>query len=366
MKLRALILPLLLASALFAAETPFLPNQFGGWQVSGSEESSTDPSQADATNALLLKEYGFTDFATATYAREGGKLTVKAARFADTSGAYGAFTYYKLLPMLNERIGDQGSSLNERVLFYRGNILVDAVFDHLTAMSAAELRELANVLPRPSGSISNLPGLPAYLPKQAYQKNSAKYVVGPVALSAVGSPLPADLVDFNAGAEVTLGKYDTAGGGATLLLISYPTPQIATEHLKRIDAARQQSDSTLAKIGPFFARRTGPILAVATGSLSRSEGQSLVGSVNYEADVTWNENTYDDKKNNIGNLVVNALLLCGILMGFAVVIGVAFGGVRILVRKLFPQTVLGRRQEVDFISLHLEEGTAKPAPAQPK
>ena len=366
MKLRALILPLLLAPALLAADSSFLPNQFGGWQVSGAVKNSNDPSTADATNALLLKEYGFTDFATATYARDGGKLTVKAARFADTSGAYGAFTYYKLLPMLNEKIGDQGSSLNERVLFYRGNILVDAVFDHLTVMSAAELRELANALPRTSGNTSNLLGLPAYLPKQAYEKNSAKYVVGPVALSAVGSPLPADLVDFSAGAEVTLGKYDTAGGDGTLLLISYPTPQIATEHLKRITAARQQSDSTLAKLGPFFARRTGPILVVAAGSLSQSEGNSLVGSVNYEADVTWNENTYNDKKNNIGNLVVNALLLCGILMGFAVVIGVAFGGVRILLRKLFPGTVLGRRQEVDFISLHLEEGTVKPAQVESK
>ena len=329
-------------------------------------QTSNDPSKADASNALLLKEYGFTDFATATYTRDGRKLTVKAARFADASGAYGAFTYYVRPQMLSETIGDAGSSLNERVLFHRGNILVDAVFDHLTGMSAAELRELADALPRPSGNISNLPVLPNYLPKHSNERNSEKYVVGPVALSAVGSPLAADLVDFNAGAEVMLSKYATAGGDATLLLISYPTPAIATQHLKRIDAARQQSDSTLAKLGPFFARRSGPMLAVATGSLSQSEGSSLVGSVNYEADVTWNENTYNDKKNNIGNIVVTALMLCGILMGFAVVIGVAFGGVRILLRKLFPGTVLGRRQEVDFISLHLEEGAAKPVPAQPK
>jgi hypothetical protein len=268
--------------------------------------------------------------------------------------------------MLNEKIGDQGSSLNERILFYRGNILVDAVFDHLTAMSAAELRELANILPRTSGNSGNLPILPTYLPRQSYIKNSAKYVVGPTALAAVGSPISADLVDFNAGAEVTLGKYDTAGGEATLVLISYPTPQIATERLKRLDAARQQSDSTLAKLGPFFDRRTGPIVVVATGSLSQNEGNSLVGSVNYEADVTWNENTYNDKKNNIGNLVVNALLLCAILMGFALVIGVAFGGVRILMRRAFPETVLGRRQETDFIALHLEESPMMPAQPQSK
>ena len=45
--------------------------------------------------------------------------------------------------MLIEKIGDGAASMNERVLFYRGNILVDAVFQKLSAMSAAELRELA-------------------------------------------------------------------------------------------------------------------------------------------------------------------------------------------------------------------------------
>ena len=228
---------------------------------------------------------------------------------------------------------------------------MDAVFDHLTAMSTAQLRELANTLPRPSGNAGNLPSLPAYLPKPAYVKNSAKYIVGPIALSRVASPISGDLVDFNAGAEVTLAHYDTAGGEATLALIAYPTPQIATEHLRRIDAARQQAGSPLANAGPFFDRRTGPMVVAATGQLSDSEGKSLVGLVNYEADVTWNENTLNDKKNNIGNLVVNALLLCAILMGFALVIGVAFGGVRILIRKVFPETILGRgRRSISFPS----------------
>ena len=366
MKLRALILPLLLASTLFAADNSFLPSQFAGWQVSGKVQTSNDPAVADATNADVLKEFGFTALATGTYTREGGKLTIKAARFTDTSGAYGAFTYYKLPPMLNESIPDQGSSLNERVLFYRGNILVDAVFDHLTAMSTAQLRELAASVPRPNGNTGNLPGLPAYLPKPAYVKNSAKYIVGPIALARVASPISGNLVDFNAGAEVTLAHYDTAGGEATLMLISYPTPQIATEHLRRIDVARQQSGSPLANAGPFFDRRTGPMVIVATGQLSNSEGKSLVASVNYEADVTWNENTLNDKKNNIGNLVVNALLLCAILMGFALVIGVAFGGVRILIRKVLPETILGRDGEIDFISLHLEEESAETSQAQAK
>src|SRR5580704_2040560 len=241
----------LFASAALAGErapaTPILPQQFAGWQLSGSAQSSTDPSAADPVNAALLKEYGFADFASGTYTRDDGrKLSVKAARFADASGAYGAFTYYKVPQMITEQIGDQGSSLNERVLFYRGNILVDAVFAKLSAMSAAELRALADAVPLPSGEARNLPSLPRYLPRARYLKNTAKYVVGPVGLDKISAPLPAQLVDFSVGAEVVVGDFNATDGRATLMLISYPTPQIAAEHLRRIDAARQASTASRA------------------------------------------------------------------------------------------------------------------------
>ena len=345
--------------------TQILPKEFGGWQLSGSARKSTDPAAADPVYALVLKEYGFQDLESATYSREDGRnLTLKAARFADATGAYGAFTFYKTSPMLVEKIGDQAASLNERVLFYRGNILIDAVFQRLSAMSAAELRELAGNLPLPASDTRGLPGLPAYLPTQSYVKNSAKYVIGPVALEKINAPVSAQLVDFNAGAEVALGNYDSSGGEATLMLISYPTPQIAASHLRKIEAAQQQtmqpSGAPLLIAGPIFDRRTGPILVIAAGPLSQSEAKSLLASVNYDADVTWNENTYTTKKDNLANLLVNVIILCFIIIGFALVAGVAFGGFRVLIKRLFPDRVFDRAEDVEFISLHLSEKPPEP------
>ena len=313
------------------ATLPILPQQFGGWQAVGSIKKSKDALAADPVNAALLKEYGFTDFESASYTRDDGrKLTIKAARFADASGAYGAFTYYKMPQMLTEKIGDLGASLNERVLFYRGDILVDAVFEKLSAMSAAELRELAADLPLVGGASGNLPGLPAYLPKPGYVKNTAKYVVGPEGLAKLAAPLQVPFVDFGVGAEVVLGNYQTSNGEATLMLIAYPTPQIAAERLRRIEAVRQTNPTSVGPSGPnslpegpFFAKRTGPILVVATGALSESEGKSLLGAVNYEADVTWNENTYFTRRDNLANLLVNIIILCGILIAFSAVAGLA-------------------------------------------
>jgi hypothetical protein len=357
-----------------ANETPsasILPKQFGGWEISGSLRTSADPAVADPVNAAVLKEYGFTSFESASYTRDDGrKLTLRAARFGDASGAYGAYTYYKTPPMLIEKIGDGAASMNERVLFYRGNILVDAVFQKLSAMSAAELRELAQGLPLLAGNTRNLPGLPAYLPPQSYVKNTAKYVVGAAALRNLEAPIPAELVDFNAGAEVVVGNYNSSGGEATLMLISYPTPQIAAEHLRRIEAARPQTsqpangtpapNTNLILQTPIFDKRTGPIVVVASGPLSQAEAKSLLASVNYDANVTWNENAYFTKRDNLANLLVNVIILCFIIIGFALVAGVAFGGIRILAKRAFPDRVFDRAENREFISLHLSEKPPEP------
>ena len=364
------VLPLLLfAGTAFAADpaapvkaalAPILPKEFGGWQISGSIQASPDPAAADPTNPAVLKEYGFTDFAGGTYTRnDGRKLTLRAARFGDASGAYGAFTFYKQPEMLSEKIGDQGSSLNSRVLFYRGNVLLDALFDKLSVMSAAELRELASDIPLPQGGARNLPSLPTYLPKQAYVKNTAKYIVGPATLDKIGSPISSQLADFGAGAEIVQGTYESSGGEATVVLISYPTPQIAAEHLRRIDAAHAPnpqpgaSATPIVDVGTFLDKRSGPIVAIAAGAFSPSEAKSLLASVHYDADVTWNENTFFDKKNNLANLLWNTIILCAVLMGITVAAGFAFGGVRVLLARVLS----ARRGDdgTEFIALHLDQ-----------
>ena len=359
----AFVLVVSLAVVVWAKDTAtapaILPREFGGWQMPAPSRTSNDPAVADPVNAAVLKEYGFDSFESASYTRDDGrKLTVRAARFSDASGAYGAYTYYKTPEMLIEKVGDGAASLNERVLFYRGNILVDAVFQKLSAMSAAELRELAQDLPLPAGNTRNLPGLPAYLPPQSYVKNTAKYVVGSAALQNLDAPVPASLVDFSSGAEVVMGNYNSSGGEATLMLISYPTPQIAADHLRRIEAASPKNNESSANAtpmlaNPIFAKRTGPIVVVVAGPLSQAEAKSLLASVNYDANVTWNENTHFTKRDNLANLLVNVIILCFIIIGFALVAGVAFGGIRILARRMFPGRVFERAESREFIALHL-------------
>jgi len=345
--------------------------------MKGDVARSSDPAAADEANAPVLKEYGFARLEKAAYTRDDGRnLTVRAAVFEDASGAYGAFTYYYSDEMGEETIGGQAAFLNNRVLFYQGNVLVDAVFDKMSVMSAAQLRELAGLLPRAEGNRGKPPSLPTYLPKRVFQKNfeknTTKYILGPVTLDRVGSPLPGSMVDFKAGAEVVMGKYAATAGDSTLMLIEYPTPQIAADRLRQIDASvdvshrvaqQQPGVESMVDVGPFFDSRTGPIIVIAAGPLSKSEARSLMSSISYDVDVTWNENTYVSKKDNLANFLFNAIVLCGIVVGLALVAGIAFGGLRIIVKRFFPDSVFDRREAMEIISLHLEDHT-RPVPRE--
>jgi hypothetical protein len=351
-----------------------LPTEFSGWEIKGAVTGSSDPSSADPTGAAVLKEYRFVRMEKASYTRDDGRnLTIKAAVFEDASGAYGAFSYYCSEDMGEETIGGQAAFQNNRVLFYQGNMLVDAVFDRMSVMSAAQLRQLAGLLPEAAENKGKLPSLPSRLPRstseRSLEKNTTKYVLGPVALDRVGSPLPTSMVDFKSGAEVVISKYAVNGGDATLMLIEYPTSQIAADRLRQIEASHQITHqqpgvTPILDVGPFFDTRTGPIILIASGPLSKSEARSLMSAVSYEADVTWNENTYVTKKDNLANFLFNAIVLCGIVVGLALVAGIAFGGLRLLIKRLFPDSIFDRREAVEFISLHLEE-EPRPLPPEP-
>lgn len=350
--LKSIVLSTLLAaSACAAGAQAILPKSFAGWTQTSEVTTVTQPEQADAAYPPVLKEFGFTDSETATYTRpDGRKLTIKAGRFKDATGAYGAFTFYRDPAMRAEQIGTKSASANQRILFFRSNVLVDAMFDRVSGMSAAELRELAGMLPEAKGIAANLPNLPEYLPKQNVVENSAKYILGPQALAATKTPLRADLVGFSNEPEILTQNYSSSGGPITLMLVQYPTPQIAIERLRAFQGSGDEAHG-------LVARRTGPILVVASGNVGSSDAKALLNSVNYEAEVTWNEATSISKRDNIGNLLLAVFGLIGILLVFGVIFGVFFGGIRLLLTRYLPGTVFDLPENVEILQLHLRDGS---------
>src|SRR5271165_3830906 len=345
----AVLFCLSVTDCLLAADNGgLLPKSFAGWTASAPAQTTTDAAQADAAYPAVLKEYGFVGSETVTYTRsDGRKLTIKAARFNDATDAYGAFTFYRQPAMRTERICTKAASANQRILFFRDNVLVDANFDRLTEMSAAELRELAGMLPAAKGAAASLPTLPQYLPKTDAVENSARYILGPQALVAAKAPLTPEQVDFSHDPEILLQDYSSKSGPLTLTLVQYPTPQIASERLRALQSVEPSAPNTL------LVRRTGPIVDIVTGAVGSDEAQKLLTSVNYEAEVTWNEATSLSKRDNIGNLILAVFGLIGILLLISLIFGLFFGGLRVLMKRLFPDRVFDRPEDVEIIQLKL-------------
>ena len=59
------------------------------------------------------------------------------------------------------------------------------------------------------------------------------------------------------------------------------------------------------------------------------------------------------KRDNIGNLIVALFALIGIILFITLIFGIFFGGIRILLKRLFPDRVFDRPEDVEIIQLHL-------------
>lgn len=344
---------------------PLLPQSFAGWQIAGRAQTGTSPTQADPANPDVLAEYGFQQFEAAHYTEPGNTLSVRAIRFHDASGAYGAFTFYRTPNSIAEDIGRGAAWNGSHVLFWAESTLVDAEFGHLTAMSAAELRELAGDLPQPPSNDRIAPSLPKYLPLKGLVKNQTHYTLGPAAYARSGGVLPPDLIDFKSGsAEAITATYKERDGQGELTLLNYPTPQLAeareqilTRFLKAGNNQgawpRLLADSPS---GTILVRRSGPLVAVLSGTLPSSTAHRIIGQVNYEAGVVWdNPNGYVGEGAKIAHLLIGIVILTAIIGGAAILLGLFLGGGRAAYRVLRGRPASSVTDKDDFIRLNLDD-----------
>ncbi|MGD0616766.1 MAG: hypothetical protein ABSB67_03805 [Bryobacteraceae bacterium] len=185
---------------------------------------------------------------------------------------------------------------------------------------SATLAEFQRFLPGTTGGAG--PSLPAYLPQRDQIKGTERYILGPFSLAEFATVIPEGAVGFQFSPEADLIHYRTRAGEATLAVFSYPTPQIA----------RQQADA-FRKLNGAFVKRTGPLVAIATGISDQNAAWDLLNQVNYEAEVTMNEAAKRNQAKSIANMVLSIFALAGILIVFCFLSGVLFAGGRVMLRR---------------------------------
>lgn len=340
-----------------------LPDVFDGWVQSGQQQVYTDPAQADPAHAAALKEYGFRRGVEANYKRDGETVNLRALRFDDVSGAYGAYTLYRQNGWPKVEIGTGAASANNKVLFWKGATVVEANFSRVGPTSAGELREVANRMPVPHGNSGFLPPILSDLPTGNLDPQTTHYAEGPAGYAASGGVLPPELVDFGRDAEAVTANYSLASGTATLTIIDYPDPQIARAQEAKIRAylaARSKAQPPFPKAlqdsdqASLEVRSSGPLVAVVSGDAIPDESHRLVEMVHYSANLTGIPGGGQSQIQMTSELLMGIAGLVLVGAGAAILLGFFLGGGRVLYRKMRGKP-LSSVYEEEFIHLDLAE-----------
>ncbi|MBI4465485.1 MAG: hypothetical protein HY647_12335 [Acidobacteria bacterium] len=327
-----------------------LPNTFNGWQTRSFQPVLAGQlAQFAEEDAALLEEYGFVSGERREYTRGDARLTATLWQMRDASGSFGLYTFYRTPEMEISETEDQMALGADRLLLRRGLYVLDA---RGAPLSADDARLLLAKVPSLTGAQALLPPLLAYLPQENRVANSTRYLLGSAALKRLDTHLPASTLGFELGAEVALAQYRIQGRLVRMVLVSYPTPQLASEKLRsfqQLPIVSETDPDTGAKV---FLQRKGSLLCFVLDSPNLEAAEELLRQVRYQSVVTWNEYV-PTHRDNAGNLILNAFLLAGLLLLFATVAGVSFGGIRIFTKKFIRVPIFDRPSQVEIIRLHL-------------
>ena len=276
----------------------------------------TAASQPVLADGPLWDEYGLRESETATYENGSAKFTATAWRLQDPTGALAAYDWQRPAKSEPSKVAALAAETAGSLLLLHGNYLLSFTgYKPTTPELDPIVESLRNV------DTSALPALPGYLPSRDLVPGSERYITGPASLRKFNPGIPPSAAAFHLGAEAQLGVFHGLKGETVLTIFNYPTHQIA-----------MQQAASLGKIPGAEVKRSGPLVAVILSPPDLDAAERLLAQVRYQAEVTRDEYV-PTLRDNIGNLVVTAFVLTGLLLVFCVVSGLAFGGFRAFLRR---------------------------------
>ncbi len=299
----ALLAPVLCLGAIW-------PENIGTWKRAATM-------QATLFDRPVWDEYGLKESEAARYENGNENFTVTGYRLQDTTGAMAAFDWQRPAQSAASKLAPLAVDTGEGLLLVHGNYLLS--FSGRKP-EAGELAVLFNGLRNVDTTV--LPTLPGNLPTQGRVANSERYITGPASLLKFTPGIPPSVAAFHYGAEGQMGVFHSPKGEMGMVIFGYPTPQIA-----------MQKEAEFRGIpGGNVVKRSGPLVAVVLAPTDSDAAERLLAQVKYQASVTLDQ-WVPSHKDNIGDLVINAFVLIGILLGFMVASGLAFGGLRAFQRR---------------------------------
>jgi hypothetical protein len=350
---------LLALAAPAGAQTGLLPDQLAGWRASGPavtvKPSDLGPKwQPWVDGEQILAESGIVKIQDRPYKKGANQLGLRLYQFKDPSSAYEFYTFAVVPGMRTLGVGEHSAIRQDDARLLVGNFVVQAgLSEHLSPTSLQDVMEAL----KSHADQTPLPEIRNYLPTEGRIFGSEKYTAGPQGFQSAAklleTPEIAGLVnevgfDRDA-AEAMFAHYHTGKGDAVLLLIEYPTPQLAEQHLRHL---RQALSPAATQSGATIAPK-GSLLSIVLKPSSAAFGESLRNAVRYQTEVTWNEPTHKITDPPWLVILGRIIILTLLFMGLAVAVGAAFGGVRVMLKNLFPGKIFDRPGQMDVLQLGL-------------
>ena len=359
MRIRLLLFALLaaLSGVRVSAQTTVLPDQAGSWQATAATKLlHAGDLQAGWTTfsnaAAILKESGLSRIEDRTYHSGAGEVTLRVFVLSSPTNAYEFYTFQLTPDMQLVQLGDEAAASGASVKVLAGNTVIDATIP--PNAKPEMLAELVQAI-KAKADPTPLPPLRGYLPAHWLVFGSQKYALGPEAfrdaMQSLDQPANQDLstaIGFQDDAEAILARYQGAHGGGVLLLILYPTPQVAENRLHHIEQAISPAD----KAAGVTVERKASMLSLVFGA-APLHAKAIRDEVNYETEVTWNEPSTTATDPPLVLVLFKIFLFTSLFLVVATIGGIFFGGARILIKHWLPGKVFDRSQDVEVIQLGL-------------
>jgi hypothetical protein len=319
---------------------PLLPATLGKLTRVAEGDVGEGLGRLDAADAPVVMEDGLKRFARSDYEvgsqQAAHPVTVEVYQFVDASGAMSAYDYFRKPGMRPEKLGDDAVSNGDELLLRSGVNVVRANLKLGHEEMIALTKELIDHLPKVGGTAALAPLLPTLLPAKGFDVDWVKYALGPAGYAAMGGVLPAEAVGFDKSAEAVTAK-SKSGGVLTMLL--YPTPQIAGEHGRAVEAVMNQrvaaGDPERSAAGTVMLRREGPLVVMTTGTWTAADAHRMVEGIHLHSEVSFDKPMpleFHAEVQKTYSLLESIAIFCGISALAMVVLALFFGGGRALIR----------------------------------
>jgi hypothetical protein len=308
------------------------------------------PALAPLPPHQILDEYGVAIAEASSFKKGQDYFIAFVFQAKDASGAYGLYSFLRQPDMRRANFTDHSSASRTQALILAGNLVLDIAATDLGKVQP-QIRSIVAAA-GPHAVEGSLPTIPLYLPEKDRVDVSDRYVLGPQTLDQLFPAGIGNSVGFNRSAEAELAHYTLRGHDVALLIVGYPTDQLAAAQLSELQKNFNVNGAGPSSGAPLYANRSARLLAIVSGATSQAEANTLLDQIQMETERSWSEPVPKHEppiEMMIEGSIVGALTICI----FALVAGLSFGGVRLVVKRVAPGKIFDRSADLQVLQLGL-------------